>query len=221
MGTGFLHKSGKIITAHHVVDGCSDPILILANGTQVVAKTIDSNADKDLAIINPSTPINAPTLPISTRSEFAIRTQVSTWGFPGGYFGTIPLLSIGYLSGVDAVRMPSGNIVRRTVVNAAFNGGNSGGPLLHIETGEIIGVVSSKLAPISDLTKQILQALENQRSGFTYNATKPDGSSVTFSEGQIVGMVLKELRNQVQLVIGMSVPAEDLRAYLSGQNLDP
>jgi len=84
-----------------------------------------------------------------------------------------------------------------------------------------LGVVSSKLAPISPTAASILTALENNKSGFQYTATKPDGSKMNYSEGQIVGMVLNELRQQVQLVIGQAVLLEDLNAFLKANKVDP
>jgi S1-C subfamily serine protease len=220
-GTGFVHKSGNIITAEHVVRGCPQPTIILPNGTTSVASVIATDQDYDLALVKPSAPIEAMPLSVSARNNFAVGTQVSTWGFPGGYTGVTPLLSVGYLSGADASRTGSGKIIRQWVVNAAFNGGNSGGPLIHIETGEVIGVVSSKLAPISQDTAAILQLLEKQHSGFTYSGTKPDGTAVTFTEGQLIGMVLNELRGQVQLVIGKAVFLEDLITFLKSQKIEP
>lgn len=106
-------------------------------------------------------------------------------------------------------------------MNAAFNSGNSGGPLLHIETGEVIGVVSSKLAPISDWARSALAALEGQNSGFMYTATKSDGSKKSMSEGQIVASILNELREQVQLVIGMAALLGDLRGFLNKNEINP
>lgn len=161
-GTGFLHQSGKIITAEHVVRGCKDPLLILPTGVQIktsVIVVVDNN--HDLAILEPETPISADSLVISGATSLAVGTQVSTWGFPGGYTGLSSMLSIGYLAGVDSHKTKSGQIIQQWVVNAAFNVGNSGGPLLLIETGEVIGVVSSKIAPISQESKTILKALEN------------------------------------------------------------
>ena len=111
--------------------------------------------------------------------------------------------------------------ISQWIINAAFNRGNSGGPLIHIETGEVIGVVSSKLDSFSEDIKGALDALNNQKFGFTYTATFPDGSTKKFTEGQVVGMVLEELRNQVQLVIGMAVHVHDLRLFLKAQNIDP
>lgn len=142
-GTGFLHKSGNLITAAHVVSGCSQPIILQPNGTQIVGSVKAQDDDLDLALIEPATKIDAPALAISMKSDLQIGTQVTTWGYPGGYFGRAPMLSVGYLSGLDARKHDSGKIVSQWVVNAAFNSGNSGGPLLQLESGEVIGVVSS------------------------------------------------------------------------------
>jgi S1-C subfamily serine protease len=172
-----------------------------------------------LALLSPSSEFGAAELPIEERSDLAIGSQVTTWGFPEGYAGRVPLLSVGYLAGIDAHRASSGKVLQRWVVNAAFNRGNSGGPLLSIETGGIIGVVSSKLAPISPASQSALDALSAQRSGFVYTAKSPDGSTHKMSEGQIVAQILDELRAQVQLVIGMAVVLDDLRQFVEAQGL--
>lgn len=220
-GSGFLHKSGKILTASHVVRDCSEILIVPASGSQVKATVAATDDPLDLALLAPSTTLVAPSLPISARTNFTVGTQVSTWGFPGGYFGAVPLLSVGYLAGVESSKAPDGRMIRQWVVNAAFNRGNSGGPVVLIETGEVIGVVSSKLAPISPTAKSALDALEQQKSGFTYGGTKPDGTKFTFSEGQVVGLVLKELRNQVQLVIGKAVLVDDVRMFLKTHGVEP
>jgi S1-C subfamily serine protease len=148
-GTGFLHKSGNILTADHVVRGCAAPEMILSDGTRAAVNVIAEDQDHDLALVKPSITINAKPLPLATGNDFKVGTQVSTWGFPAGYFGLTPMLSVGYLAGINAFQVRPGTIVRQWIVNAAFNGGNSGGPLVHVETGEVFGIVSSKLAPIS------------------------------------------------------------------------
>jgi S1-C subfamily serine protease len=221
VGTGFLHKSGNIITADHVVRGCANAIMVLPDGTRGSVTVIASDQDRDLALVKPSTAITATPLSLSTNNEFKVGTQVSTWGYPAGYSGLMPILSVGYLAGVDAYQIRPGTIVRKWIVNAAFNGGNSGGPLIEIETGQVFGVVSSKLAPISPTAASILSALENNQSGFQYTATAPDVSTKSFSEGQLIGMVLNELRRQVQLVIGQAVLLGDLKSFLQANNVDP
>jgi len=220
-GTGFLHRGGSVVTAEHVIRNASEIILFSSTGDQINASTLASDADLDIALLSVEAQVSHPALPISDQAEVAIGSQVTTWGFPEGYAGRIPLLSVGYLSGIDVSRLTSGSILQKWVVNAAFNRGNSGGPLLNIETGEVIGVVSSKLAPISQTARSALEALSSQSSGFVYTATLPDGSQRNFSEGQVVAQVLSELRAQVQLVIGKAVMLGDLRRYLESNGIQP
>ena len=81
-GTRFLHKSGNILTANHVVHNCGKLLLILPNSTRVDATILASDLDHDLAVLKPATPIAASPLQISTNNDFKVGAQVSTWGFP-------------------------------------------------------------------------------------------------------------------------------------------
>ena len=222
-GTGFLHKSGNVITAAHVVRNCIDPMLQFYNGTIGSSTVIDADPDLDIAIIEPLFPIDAQALPISNAGSPKIGAQVSTWGFPGGYSGLTPMLSVGYLSGVQVQKPYDNKNETQWVVNAAFNRGNSGGPLLLIETGEVIGVVSSKAANFSPATYQALKAMKEFRgtSLITYTETFDDGTKKVHNELEILGMVLEDLKNQTQLVIGNAVRANDLRTYLKAHDIDP
>jgi S1-C subfamily serine protease len=220
-GTGFLHKSGKVLTAEHVSRGSKQVHVRFANGGATRCTIQASDADLDLAILEPSSPILATSLQISNAGSFSIGAQVTTWGFPGGYPGPNPMLSVGYLGSLLGYTLPSGKTIKRWCVNAAFNSGNSGGPLLDVESGTVMGVVSSKLAPISPWASEALKVLGEQESGFIYTGTNQDGSNFEISEGRLIGTILNELRAQVQLVIGMAVSLDDLRAYLGAQGLQP
>jgi hypothetical protein len=131
------------------------------------------------------------------------------------------MLSVGYLSGIDGVPAKSGKIVPQFVLNAAVNHGDSGGPVVLVETGEVIGIADNKIAPLSSTTLSALTALEKQGSGFVYSATLPDGTKRNFSEGQVIAMVLEDLRQQVQLVIGHAVMIGDMRAFLTKSGIVP
>jgi S1-C subfamily serine protease len=222
-GTGFLHKSGKVITVFHVVADCQtqDIILINAQAQAMKVTKVLVDDDVDLALLTPAQEINAPTLSISEDDRFTIGSQVSTWGYPTGYSGLAPLLSSGYLSGIDNIPGPSGKKVTRLVVNAAFNSGNSGGPLVEIENKRVIGVVASKLAPLPDYIEKALNALKNAEYGLMFTKTKPDGSKEKISEAQVTEEILQYLRSQTQLVIGHAVLARDLRNFLKANGIDP
>jgi len=222
-GTGFLHKSGRIISAAHVVTGCpeTDLVIITPSGKMLSVKSIKADAQLDLALITPSETIAGNALAVSRKTEITVGTPVVTWGFPAGYSGLIPLLTVGYLAGVDRVQTQTGLTPLRWVINAAFNGGNSGGPVLSQEDGSVIGVVSSKLAPIPPYIESALAALANQKSGFMYTRTLASGKTETVSEGQVVAEVLTYLRSQTQLVLGHAVTAQDLMLFLNKEGVAP
>jgi S1-C subfamily serine protease len=222
-GSGFLHRSGKIISAAHVVADCDKAklLLVLGSGKRLEVSEVKYNETLDLALLTPKEKISGPSLPISSTPKLAVGSQVTTWGYPAGYNGAAPLLSVGYLAGEDRVKTKAGLSPPRWVVNAAFNGGNSGGPLVNIEDGSVIGVVSSKLAPISPLIESALEVLKKQRSGFTYTKQYPDGTTETVSEGQVVAEVLYYLRTQTQLVVGHAIKSDDVRSFLKANSVEP
>ena len=218
-GTGFLHSSGRVLTAEHVVRsaGPTDLILITSQGAQIPSKGIHVDARLDLATIEPAASLaNIEPLPVSAPSTFTTGTMLSTWGYPVGYTGLLPLLTVGHLAGSESI-----NGVQRYVVNAAFNSGNSGGPVLHLETGTVIGVVASKLAPLPPHIQSVLDQLSQQKYGMQWTLTLPDGTTRPISETQIVVEVLQFLRSQTQLVIGHAVILDDLRSFLVTQGLNP
>lgn len=222
-GTGFLHKSGKIITAQHIINNCDNVIIATSDGEIHKVTSILSAKEIDLALLNINKIINNKAFSITFNDNIIIGLQVSTWGYPGGYGGFAPLLSVGYISGIEQFVTLSGKRLRKLVVNAAFNLGNSGGPLIDIEKGEVIGVVSSKLAPLPKNIENTLELLsKDKKQGiFTYVRTLPDGKKVSITEGQVVADVLYYLRSQVQLVVGHAVIAKDIREFLIAHGVDP
>jgi S1-C subfamily serine protease len=222
-GTGFLHKSGAVITAEHVVDSSSaDRIkIILPNGVAVAVTNIVKSDAYDLAILMPSEALPGTPLGLAANDQVRIGAQITTWGFPEGYSGLSPLLCVGYVSGSEMQLTKARVAAPRLILNAAFNSGNSGGPLLRVEDGAVVGVVISKLAPMPVEIESAISALKTQASGLGYPAVKSDGTTVMFSEGQVVGKDLDHLRRQTQLVVGYSAMSGQIKEFLSKNGLEP
>lgn len=224
-GTGFLHKSGFVITAAHVVKGAAVDQIIIRDfaGNEFKATRILSDEQSDIAIIEPHLKIVGPSpLELSEGKNHKPGRQVEAWGFPAGYNGASAMLVVGYIAGIDEnVRIENGTIATRLVVNAAFNGGNSGGPVIDLEDGKVIGVVSAKLTPTPPQILAALEALRQQQSGFGYTYTKPDGTKENIMEAQVVAMILTFLRSQTQLVVGHAVRVSDIRALLQKNGIKP
>jgi S1-C subfamily serine protease len=222
-GSGFLHRSGKVISAAHVVAECDHTKLLLglSSGKAVQVSEVKLDDNLDLALLTPREKLAGAAFPISSTPKLTVGAQVTTWGYSAGYNGAAPLLSVGYLAGEDRVKTKMGLSPPRWVVNAAFNGGNSGGPVLDVERGSVIGVVSSKLAPISPTIESALDVLKKQQAGFTYTKNHPDGKTETVSEGQVIAEVLYFLRSQTQLVVGHAVKSGDVRDFLKANGVEP
>ena len=222
IGTGFLHASGNVLTAAHVIEGAGpkDVLILMADGSRIPVEKIVADSDLDIALLSPKKNIKAQALPLASTQQLSVGNQVSTWGFPAGYNGSQPMLSVGYLSGKDTIWAPSGKLVERFVVNAAFNAGNSGGPLIDIESGAVIGIVSSKMAPLPPYIKKALAALKNTKSGVVFTKTLRDGTKVPMVEAQVLEEVLQYLRSQTQLVVGRAVLLGDVQSFLAKHKVD-
>ncbi len=207
-GTAFGHKSGQIITAEHLVRDCDVTKLrvIAPSGGSTDVSAVKVDADLDLALLTPTVTdfVKVP-IDVTAETSFTMGAQLSTWGFPEGYTGRIPLLSVGYLAGVDERRVTPDVVVRKWVVNGAFNRGNSGGPVLETKTANVVGVISSKLAPIPRELETRLETLLKGGSG----------------ETRTIAEILQHLRSQTQLVIGFATMTEDLRKFLKKNGVDP
>jgi S1-C subfamily serine protease len=212
-GTGFFHKSGHLITAAHVVENCRLADLNIRTRAGQRLEPIEINADRalDLALIRFNESFPSSTFPIKAARTLQVGTQVEIWGFPGGYDGQQALLTVGYIAGSDGFRW---------IINGAINLGNSGGPIVDLIDGSVIGVAVAKLTPLQSGIESKMRALADTR-GAAYSETLPDGTTMQKSEAQIVADVLQYLRSQTQLVIGYATPSDALRVFLMSNGVEP
>jgi len=214
-GTGFLLDTGFLVTNEHVVRGAqADELVVLSSSStrhSVTELTLDEG--RDLAAMR--LPVDGGLTIRDVRIDAGV--QVATWGYPLGYNGPAPLLTVGYLAGFVA-STPEGSTrpaVRRLVINGAFNPGNSGGPLLVTQDDGVIGVVVSKHAPMPRFLANAIKVLATNETGVAYQATDAQGNRHQFVESQIVAEILDYFRSMTQVVIGEAIAASELIAFLS------
>ncbi len=218
-GTGFLLDTGYVVTNEHVVRGCDvgDLVVLSSSSTQHPATELVIDQGRDLAAMHLRYDGG-----LAIRNEdMDVGVQVATWGYPLGYNGPAPLLAVGYLAGFEA-STPQGSAqpaVKRLVVNAAFNGGNSGGPLFVSGDDAVIGVVVSKHAPISEFLASAIKALASNKSGVVFTATDSQGNKQDFVESQLVAEVLHYFRDLTQVVIGEAIAASELIDFLNENSI--
>lgn len=92
---------------------------------------------------------------------------------------------------------------------------------MRLEDGNVIGVVSSKLAPLPESVESSLKALSVTKYGLQYTKKEPGKEPSKVSEAQVVADVLEYLRSQTQLVLGFAVKLGELRGFLKENAIEP
>lgn len=170
-GTGFLSR-GVLITNSHVVRGASysavemtfgdqaegapPPIRLRRDDFQGRIKDESDESHFDYAVIDISAePETAGRHQFEVDSAEAVARvgdQVLFFGFP---FGSDVLTShVGYIS----AETQSGG-VHRLKIDGSVNVGNSGGPLLHLESDRVIGIVTRTQTGLENDFDELVEAL--------------------------------------------------------------
>lgn len=215
-GSAFLVEGGTIVTNEHVVHGCSaDEIVALSSfGERIALSAVRVDAVRDLAALTPASKVSGG-LRLAKNSDIDVGHVVRTWGYPLGYNGPAPLLSVGYLSGFRAQQGEKGRAIKHLVVNGAFNSGSSGGPLLIGHDESVVGVVVNKALPIfTPFVRSAIQAFANNQSGVVFTGTNEKGEQVQMVESQVVAEVVVSLRDMAQVMIGEAIAVEELADFL-------
>lgn len=141
-GTGFVVAEGRVLTNHHVVDGCRRTVGVLASGRRVDLSIGGRDARRDLALLSGPRDMG----PALAFRDGAPRRgdEVVTYGFPlTGILGSGPTLTTGEISALTGLRDDPNTMI----ISAPVQAGNSGGPLLD-RAGNVIGVIVAKLAAL-------------------------------------------------------------------------
>lgn len=139
-GSGFLYKKGGyVITNAHVVQGEVDVTLRNANGQESPGTVIGISDRYDIALIHAPSYQDTQPLGIET-TESPIGLEVIAFGSPQGFENSA---SIGYITG-NKRDMKLENFIYKQIyqVDAQIDKGSSGGPLVDVSTGNVIGINS-------------------------------------------------------------------------------
>lgn len=142
-GTGIIASAdGYIITNTHVIDGCVNAEIGLADGSTYEAKLVCADSVSDIAVLK----IDAEGL---TPAVFAASDTVNVGdtavaiGNPLGERYRLTMTD-GIISAKDRSVNYNGADMNLIQTNAAINEGNSGGPLFN-DRGQVVGITNMKI----------------------------------------------------------------------------
>jgi hypothetical protein len=221
-GTGFQIQTGHIVTNEHVIRGneASQIIVTSSYGERVRIKRCITDGTRDLAILEPEK-LEGGGFDLGKSEDLKVGVSVSTWGYPYGYNGPAPLLTVGYLSGFNAhIDEKEKRPIKHLVVNSAFNPGNSGGPLFVSQDDKVIGIVVSKYKLVDPFIQSVIRSLSNPPGGIGgYAVSDGEGNKETLLEPQLVARVLERFRELTQVVIGEAIDVAELKALMKERGI--
>ena len=139
LGSGvMISAEGLTVTNEHVIEGAAEIKVRFADGKEVDAEVIGSDADADLALLRVPGK-GRPFLPLAEQDDSMIGETVIAIGNPLGLESTV---TVGVLSARDrTVMSPSTRRVYTDFLqtDASINPGNSGGALVDLD-GRLIGI---------------------------------------------------------------------------------
>lgn len=142
-GSGFIiAEDGYVLTNHHVVDGARD-IMIVYKGKPYRTSLRAQSKDKDLALLKIEGDEKGPFTPVSVsaNAECAVGQTIFTVGYPRIYDQG---LEVKITKGIISSRSGFHGERSEYQMDAAIQGGNSGGPIAD-ETGNVVGVCVASL----------------------------------------------------------------------------
>ncbi len=149
LGSGvIIDAAGIIVTNEHVIRGASEIHVVLADGRQLDAEVIGSDADNDLAVLKVNAKSPLPFAKLGISSDLMIGETVVAIGSPLGLKKTV---TTGVLSALGRSIRNEDRVFNDFIqTDTSINPGNSGGPLLNID-GEIIGINSAIIASAQNI----------------------------------------------------------------------
>lgn len=191
-------------------------------GDGVECQYVGGSLNYDLAVLKVSTDdllaVNPDAEPVTIASEYGLADTAIAIGNPEGNgisvtTGVVSVVSENItMTGADDKTEVTFRVMR---IDAAVNGGNSGGGLFN-DKGELIGIVNSKLVYSSDETP-----IDNISYALPYdNVTKVVDNIIHYHEATTTNGSLITPVNVTKLLLGINIAAENSQAtydYVSGK----
>lgn len=158
-GSGVVvDKEGSVLTCEHVVrpDGLEpDDIKVVKDGKEYSPKIIKLDKNRDIAVLNVKE--LSGTCSFKKYDDVKVGDKCIVLGYP---------LRMGHLTVLEAMVSAKGEYLvsgfpyKLLQIDSRVNQGNSGGPVIDIETGRIVGVVSLKYIPFLASVKELQEYIE-------------------------------------------------------------
>ena len=190
----FISNKGHLVTNYHVINKCDDNAKIKYKTRDYNVRIVAKDRLLDLALIQSNEIKRNDFLKLSNSPPEKLQKIIAV-GYP---FGKWVSDDLKFTSGIiSSIKGPDDDSTR-IQIDASLNPGNSGGPIVDDETGELVGVAVAKLDPsISEGTNFAIKT-SSLKNFLVANSLKPNSSLVSFNKSR--SNLLKLLENTTVFV---------------------
>ena len=209
LGSGFVvGPDGLVATAAHVIEGIPPNAVIVVPAdiqtfTPESAKAAIVAVDQknDLAILKSDLSKTRRPLQLEATANVLVGEDALVFGFPLGN----PVLTVAKgMVAAKTTRTPSET--RLLKLDASINKGNSGGPVVRISTGKVIGLASLKEGSLQERLQKLMR--EKPTASISIGGNDPI---------ELIKFIVQDMETNLQLGLGYAVASEHLSALLAAK----
>ncbi|HAJ7390815.1 TPA: trypsin-like peptidase domain-containing protein [Escherichia coli] len=224
-GSGFSFlREDLVITNLHVIKPLVDlengrtlgqATLITESGQEILAKILYVDIEYDFAVMRVSDPLPAGREVLQPSNNFnPVRgLRLIFAGYPHGF----PQL----LTSEAIISSPLEG--GKFAIDGMVNGGNSGGPIVDLETGNVVGIVTQRRYPgkgeaddIGEKSKVLLGELRNMQINVRFGGV--DFARINSLYAESLATIVKVLESNANPGIGIGFPIQPVIDVISTRN---
>ncbi len=147
---------------------------------------------------------NIPSLKLARNNQIEIGQPVAIFGYQ------LDQDNLAIKTGILSSAFNHNNGLKYLQVDASFKQGNSGSPLINVETCEVIGVIGNRLAKVAQAHKRMKQIINNnlailKKSQGKFNVEEIDPIQVLIANQNQIKHISNEIYKNVTMSIGYAL----------------
>jgi len=206
IGSGFVvGPQGLVVTAAHVIKDVPVDALLIAPADADYFKAEDSKVsiisidrERDVALLRSVAVQTRKALKLEETSDVAVGEDALLFGFPLG--DPVLTVSKGMVAAKTTRPLKDAKLSTRLIkLDASVNKGNSGGPLVRVSTGKVIGMACLKEGSIQESLQKLLK--EKPMASISIGGNDPIA---------LLQTVVRDFEVNLQLGLGYAVASEHI-----------
>lgn len=217
LGSGFLYNDqGDVITNAHVVAGALNVKVKTADARTLTGKVIGIGTDTDIAVVRVPELVGTEPLKLAQKGSADVGDNVLALGSPLGLQNTI---TTGIISGVGRDFTIDPYVYTNLYqISAPIAPGNSGGPLIHADTGEVLGI-NSAMASESNTIGFSIPVAEIQKTVQNWSKTPMKDVPTTSASSENVDDEMPSVQDEAQYIVSYFYESLSIQDYVTAYSL--